>query len=249
MNTVRATRPSSRVLILEDHVLFAESLVLALTMEGYAARRLPLPSSPGATGQLLATALRMHPRVVLLDLDLGAFGDGVRLIHPLAVSGANVVVVTASLDKHRWGECMRYGARKTMTKTQPLNEILGVVRRIHQGLPVVDAHEREELLRTWHEHKQEVQEQRRRLDSLTPREREVLAKLMEGLPVGDIARTSVVSVATVRTQVKSILAKLGVSSQLAAVGLAHHAGWRPGDAALVDPPPGAAGPRRVASTG
>ena len=43
----------------------------------------------------------------------------------------------------------------------------------------------------------------------------------------EIATSSVVSEATVRTQVKSILAKLQVSSQLAAVGLANHAGWLP----------------------
>jgi two-component system nitrate/nitrite response regulator NarL len=249
MHTVRATRPNSRVLILEDHLLFAESLELALTLEGYAARRLPTQASPSGTGQLLASALRMRPRVVLLDLDLGPYGDGVRLIHPLAQSGANVVVVTASTDRFRWGECMRYGARKTMSKTQPLNEILSVVRRIHQGLPVVDAHEREELLRGWHEHRNEVQDQRGRLDSLTPREREVLAKLMEGMPVRDIARTSVVSVATVRTQVKAILAKLGVSSQLAAVGMAHHADWRPGNREVVSTLPGALGRPGVSGTG
>jgi DNA-binding NarL/FixJ family response regulator len=50
---------------------------------------------------------------------------------------------------------------------------------------------------------------------------------MNGQPVRDIARQSFVSEATVRTQVKSILAKLGVTSQLAAVGAAHQAGWRP----------------------
>jgi two-component system nitrate/nitrite response regulator NarL len=227
MNVVHPLRPNSRVLIIEDHVLFAESLELALTLEGYDARRLPLPSHCGSAGQLLAAAIRLRPRVVLLDLDLGTFGDGVRLIHPLALSGANVVVVTASADRARWGECLRYGARKAMTKTQPLNEILSVVRRIHQGLPVADAEEREALLRQWEEHRQSVEEQRRRLESLTSREREVLAKLREGTPVRDIARVSVVSEATVRTQVKSILAKLGVTSQLAAVGLAHNAGWRP----------------------
>lgn len=227
MNVVSPARPNSRVLIVEDHVLFAESLELALTLEGYDARRLPLPTSSAATGQLLAAALRLRPRIVLLDLDLGSFGDGVRLIHPLAASGANVVVVTASSDRSRWGECLRFGARKTMSKTQPLNEILSVVRRIHQGLPVADAQERENLLRLWEAQRKTVEEQRRRLDRLTPREREVLARLREGTPVRNIARESVVSEATVRTQVKSILAKLGVSSQLAAVGLAHNAGWRP----------------------
>jgi DNA-binding NarL/FixJ family response regulator len=173
----------------------------------------------------MTAALRLRPRIVLLDLDLGTFGDGVRLIHPLAVSGANVVVVTASADRSRWGECLWYGARKAMGKTQPLNEILSVVRRLHQGLPVTDAEERERLLHEWEDHRKAVVEQRRRLESLTPREREVLAKLREGIPVRDIARMSVVSEATVRTQVKSILAKLGVTSQLAAVGMAHNVGW------------------------
>jgi two-component system nitrate/nitrite response regulator NarL len=227
MNSVHPLRPNSRVLIVEDHVLFAESLELALTLEGYDARRLPLPSHTGASGQLLATALRLRPRIVLLDLDLGSFGDGVRFIRPLASAGANVVVVTASADFSRRGECLWHGARKTMAKTQPLNEILSVVRRLYQGLPVADSAERERLLAQWEEHRHSVEEQRRRLDTLTPREREVLARLREGTPVRDIARLSVVSEATVRTQVKSILAKLGVTSQLAAVGLAHNAGWRP----------------------
>ena len=58
----------------------------------------------------------------------------------------------------------------------------------------------------------------------------MLRQLMQGHQVREIARLNVVSEATVRTQVKSILAKLEVSSQLAAVGLAHEAGWRPSDA-------------------
>ena len=49
---------------------------------------------------------------------------------------------------------------------------------------------------------------------------------MRGRAVREIAGLSVVSEATVRTQVKSILAKLEVSSQLAAVGMAHEIGWQ-----------------------
>jgi DNA-binding NarL/FixJ family response regulator len=67
---------------------------------------------------------------------------------------------------------------------------------------------------------------RRRLELLTPREKQVLGALIEGHNVREIARIGVVSEATVRTQVKSILGKLEVSSQLAAVGLAHHVGWQ-----------------------
>ncbi len=226
MTQPTAARSSVRVLIIEDHELFAESLELALSLEGYDVRRLTVSDGDVSAAQLLATVARQRPRIVLLDLDLGRFGDGVRLINPMARGGANVVVVTASVDRARWGECIRNGARKAMAKTRPLNEILSTVRRISQGLPVMGPEEREELLRLWHTQRQEQQELRSRLESLTVREREVLGHLMEGHQVRDIARLSVVSEATVRTQVKSILAKLQVSSQLAAVGLAHHVDWQ-----------------------
>ena len=54
----------------------------------------------------------------------------------------------------------------------------------------------------------------------------MLGALIEGRAVRTISKDSVVSEATVRTQVKSILSKLEVSSQLAAVGMANQVGWR-----------------------
>lgn len=217
----------ARVLIVEDHALFAESLELALTIEGYDARRLPAAEAAGSPAALLSAVIKLHPRIVLLDLDLGPLGDGGRLITPIARSGAQVVVVTASADRGRWGECLWYGARKVLTKNGPLNDVLGTVRRLNQGLSVMGPEEREDLLRHWHTGRMQQQELRVRLERLTTREREVLGHLMQGHTVRDIARMSVVSEATVRTQVKSILAKLEVSSQLAAVGAAHHADWQP----------------------
>ena len=62
---------------------------------------------------------------------------------------------------------------------------------------------------------------------MTRREAEVLGQLMAGKQVTEIARTRFVSESTIRTQVKSILSKLQVSSQLTAVGLAHRIGWTP----------------------
>lgn len=227
MTQPASSRSKVRILLIEDHALFAESLDLSLTMEGYDVRRYPVPTKPSSTGPLISTVLRLRPRVVLLDLDLGGFGDGAELINPLARTGANVVVVTASTDLARWGECIRNGARRVISKTQPLNEIMSVVRKIYQGLPVMNHEEREDLLRIWHAERSQQQLVRNRLAILTTREREVLGQLMEGRQVREIARERFVSEATVRTQVKSILAKLEVSSQLAAVGLARGVGWLP----------------------
>jgi two-component system, NarL family, nitrate/nitrite response regulator NarL len=210
------SRSAFKIAILEDHVLFAESLELALTVEGYNVRRIQIPLKEQSPGALIAPVLRWQPRVALLDLDLGQFGDGEKLIAPLSRAGVNVVVVTASVDRARWGEAVRYGARKVLSKARPLNDILATVRRINQ-----------ELLRAWANERSHLVAMQSRLDQLTVREREVLAHLMKGRTVREIAVAGVVSEATVRTQVKAILAKLDVTSQIAAVGLAHQVGWRP----------------------
>jgi two-component system nitrate/nitrite response regulator NarL len=212
-------------MIIEDHVLFAESLDLALSRAGYEVRQVEVPSSPGRSANLLAHVARSRPGIVLLDLDLGRFGDGARLIPSLVQSGAAVVVVTADLDRARWGQCLAQGARTTLSKTENLNMILAVLRRIDRGLPVLGLDEREQLLAAWHERRVQRQQIRGRLDQLTVREAEVLGNLMLGRTVREIAARAFVSEATVRTQVKSVLAKLGVSSQLAAVGLAHEVEW------------------------
>ena len=227
MSQVPNRRPKkTRVVIVEDHVLFAESLEISLGMEGYDVRRVPVPEAGGSAANLVSTITRLRPGIVLLDLDLGSFGDGARLSGPISESGAAVVVVTASIDKGRWGECLAYGARTVLPKTRPLNEILATVRRISNGQRVLDNDEREELLQLWHRRRIQQQELGAKLDKLTQREREVLGHLTLGRTVRDIASLGFVSEATVRTQVKSILAKLDVSSQLAAVGVAHHVGWR-----------------------
>jgi two-component system nitrate/nitrite response regulator NarL len=220
-------RSDVRVVIIEDHALFAESLELALSLEGYDVRRSPQPAAGSSVNAMVAAVLRMRPRIVLLDLDLGLYGDGARIIAPLAAAGIQVVVVTGSADRPRWGECLRNGARKVHMKTQPLNDILATVRRINQGFPVIDRAERDTLVQLWYEQRHERQRMTARLGLLTHREEEVLGQLMKGHTVREIATDSVVSEATVRTQVKSILAKLEVSSQLAAVGMAHAAAWRP----------------------
>jgi two-component system nitrate/nitrite response regulator NarL len=215
-----------RVAIADDHLLFAESLEIALTMEHYSVRRVPFGDPASSLASTAAAIKRIRPHIALLDLDLGRTGDGAALIRPLTEAGVAVVVVTGSSDRGRWGECIESGAVTVLTKTVSLDEMLATVRRVAYGVPVLTDGQRQELVRLWRARQQEDVQYRVRLDRLTARERDVLGHLTLGRTVGDIAALEVLSQATVRTQVKSILAKLEVSSQIAAVGIAHHVGWR-----------------------
>lgn len=216
----------TRVTVVEDHLLFAEALDLALTLEGHDVRRVATDGHRLDAEHLCAAILRTQPSVVLLDLDLGQSANGARVVRPLATAGVAVVVVTGSASPERWGECLRHGARIVLPKSSGLNTILATIRMIGEHRRVLAREERERLLRCYDEERCSLQLTRARLETLSRREREVLAELMDGRQVREIARDNFVSEATVRTQVRSILTKLGVSSQLAAVGVALKARWQ-----------------------
>lgn len=220
-----ARASATRITVVDDHLLFVEMLELALTLEGHDVRHVAVDDARVQARHLCAAILRTRPRIVMLDLDLGLQVDGVCFVEPLQQAGVAVIIVTGDDDEARWGECIARGARVVLPKSASLDTILRTVRRVAEGRPVMGPEETNRLLDRYRQELGWVQDARARLDTLTPREREILAELMTGRNVHDIARAALVSEATVRSQVKSVLAKLHVSSQLAAVGIAHKAHW------------------------
>jgi DNA-binding NarL/FixJ family response regulator len=225
--TPHRSRAEHRILIIDDHLLFAQAIELALCIEGFDVTRADVPAKPTSARPLITSILRLQPDVVLLDLELGNLGDGIVFIEPAIQAHADVIVVTGSEDLDRWADAVAAGARKVLSKNTPLSDVIATVRRVTSGLPVMGREERDELMEHLARRRASNQDMWSRLDTLTVREGEVLGEIMQGHTVKDIAEHAFVSVATVRTQVKSILGKLEVSSQLAAAGLAHQLGWRP----------------------
>jgi two-component system, NarL family, nitrate/nitrite response regulator NarL len=217
----------TQVVIVDDHTLFAQALELALSRAGYATTSVGVSQDEAAGSPLLREVLEIHPDVMLLDLDLGAAGDGFPLIEPSTKAGIDVVVLTASEEPGQWARAVMTGARKVLSKASPLTDVVSIVRQLVAGQEVMEKDERQRLLDAWVARRAGHEDVWDRFDELTPREAEVLGLLMQGQSVRDIAQHGNVSESTVRTQVKSVLAKLKVSSQLAAVGLAYQIDWVP----------------------
>jgi len=212
------------VLIVEDHGLLAESLLLALRAEGLDAERV----APVTIDGILSEARRLSPTVVLLDLDLGGeIGSSVGLIPPLQELGAQVVMVTGITDPARLAECLEAGATGLIDKTTSFDQLVDSVREVAELGTIVSPARREALLAELRRQRRDDQRRREPFERLTPREREVFAALMDGKPAEVIATESFVSLATVRSQIRTILLKLGVNSQLTAVALARRNGWTP----------------------
>lgn len=218
--------PRVSVLIIEDHELLAQSLGVALQAEGLAVEVAQLAGG----ADLLEQAAASRPAVVLLDLDLGDGREGGEALVPgLVALGAVVVVVSGASDPLRLGTCLELGAAAVLPKTRGFEEVLDAVLKAAAGERVMPDHDRQALLADMRRRRSQEQARVAPFERLTAREREVLGHLMGGRSAEAIAGIFVVSEATVRTQVRGVLTKLGVTSQLAAVAEAHRLGWRPSD--------------------
>ena len=214
--------PRVRVAIVEDHELLAQSLGAALKDEG-----LDVHLAMGPAADDIVAATDQHkPDLVLLDLHLGEdIGMSIPLIRPITQRGGRVVMLTGSTDTVELASCVEQGAVGVLNKSMSFDALLAAVRETLSGGTLLTAHQREELLSVLRRSRRDSEQRQAPFNSLTPREQEVLASLMDGAAAETIAKTSFVSVATVRSQIRSILSKLGVNSQLAAVALARKAGW------------------------
>ncbi|MGJ7439884.1 response regulator [Aquipuribacter sp. MA13-6] len=208
-----------RVVVVEDHALLAQSVALVLRHSGREVTVL------GPLDDVEATARDLPPATVLLDLDLGRDRLGDDLVAPLHAAGHAVVVVTGATDEARLGACLLAGAVAVLDKSVPLDVLVGTVELVESGRPVLDRARREHLVRAARRQREQRSAAMEPFDRLTPGEAEVLEGIVLGRRAADIARQRVVSLATVRAQVRAVLSKLGVASQLEAAALAHRSGW------------------------
>jgi DNA-binding NarL/FixJ family response regulator len=211
-----------RILIVEDHELLGQSVALTLRSDGMVVQQ----ARDLAEEAVLATADEFRPDIVLLDLQLGEPGHtALPLIKPLADRGASVLVVTGVTDPRRLGECLEAGAVGVLGKDKPFERLVQAVHDITEMREVMSPGERTDLLAAMRRDRTEEERRWKAFRRLTPREQAVLAGLMAGKSAETMAADWVVSLATVRSQIRSVLTKLGVNSQLGAVAMARQAGW------------------------
>ncbi len=208
------------VLIVDDHELVGTSLKLSLRSEGVSAHH----CAPAGSDEVLRVAAGLTPGVVLLDLDLGrnpdgSILDGVRLVAPLCAAGWRVIILSGSADGSRIGAGLAEGAMAWVPKNAPFPTLLGAMRNAAVGRELMPPARRQQFIDTYRQRSHERDELLAKLGKLSPREREVLALLAGGQRAQAVADHFVVSLATVRTQIRAVLTKLEVGSQLEAVAL------------------------------
>lgn len=237
-----------RVLVVDDHRIFAESLAAALAAEPDV--DVSAAGSGPAALRCLERAVTEGRRfdVVLVDADLAAVAgavpgqreagsgpppgaDGIALVAGVRVShpGVRAVVLAERDDPRRAALALQAGASGWVAKDCSLSRLLAVIRGVLREETHLPPALLTGVLRELTAARKHRTDSERLVESLTPREHEVLRCMVAGLGRKDVAARLFLSPHTVRTHMQNVLGKLGVHSTLAAVALARRAGVRPAD--------------------
>jgi DNA-binding NarL/FixJ family response regulator len=201
-----------RILLVEDHTAVREAIAAMFEREpGFAV--------VGQAGSL-AQARGMLDGVDVALLDLGLpDGFGPDLIGELRLRSprAEALVLSAALDRSNMARAVECGAAGTIDKVVHLEEVVDAVRRLRAGETLLSVDEVNELVGQARRRRAQEADDRETIARLTPREREVLQALADGLDSQAVAGLLHITLRTERNHVANILAKLGVHSQLQAL--------------------------------
>jgi two-component system, NarL family, response regulator DevR len=203
-----------RILLIEDHASFRQTLALVFDQQP----EFEVVAQAGTLAEARQAMDGSEADLGVIDLSLPD-GQGTELIEELREANPDfaALVLTASLERTDHARAIEAGAAGILHKSADVDAILDATRRLGEGETLLSEDELISLLRLAGRDREEEVEARASIEQITPREKEVLRKLAEGLSNKEIAATLHMSIDTERTHMMNILNKLGVHSRLQAL--------------------------------
>jgi DNA-binding NarL/FixJ family response regulator len=224
----------TRVLIADDDALMRAGLVELLTADP----KIEIIGQAATGRQAVEQTRRLAPEVVLMDVRMPDL-DGIAATRELAraAPAARVLILTTfEQDDYIFG-ALRAGASGFLLKRARPEELLAAVHTIAAGEALLSPSVTRRVIDRMAQQPTPELADQAKLGALTPREREVLARIARGLSNREIAAALAVEESTVRTHVKRILMKLQVRDRVQAVIFAYETGLnRPAVGAKPTPP-------------
>jgi two-component system, NarL family, response regulator LiaR len=222
-----------RLVLVDDYRMVTEALASRLS----AAPDLWVAGCCQTDDPRLPEVIRwLRPDIVLIDVEPLGFAAGEVLTRIRAAwPTIRLIVVSADTDISHAVDAARAGADAWVSKSQGADQLETVLRGVARGQAWYPPEMLGDVLRGLRDDVRSARESSNLLDTLSPRELDVLASMAKGNRARQIAAELMISADTVRTHTRSIFGKLEVHSRIEAVSLAWAAGLRPGEVPPEDP--------------
>lgn len=197
------------ILLCDDHVVVRAGLLALLGSEP----DIEVLGEAGSGEEAVALAARLHPDVVLMDLQLGEGIDGVEATRRITTAGENpphVLVLTTYDTDADITRAIGAGATGYLLKAERPEELFAAIHAAAAGRTTLSPPVASRVMARM----------RGTRPTLTDRELDILGQLARGLGNRDIARALFISEATVKTHLGRIYDKLGVDTRAGAVSVA-----------------------------
>ena len=211
----------TRVLIADDDDLMRAGLAELLTADP----AIEIVGQASTGREAIEAARRLTPDVVLMDVRMPDL-DGIAATRELSrtAPSARVLIVTTFEQDDYIFSALRAGASGFLLKRTRPEELIAAVHTIAAGDSLLSPSVTRRVIDRMAQQPAPDLAERARLDTLTPRERDVLELIARGLSNREIAAALVVEESTIRTHVKRILMKLNLRDRVQAVILAYETG-------------------------
>lgn len=200
-----------KILLIDDHSLFRSGLKFLLNNQ----EDIEVIGEAQNGSEGIKLAQKLNPDIILLDLDMPRMGGKETLQNLLNINpDLNVLILTVSEDNEDLIQCMTLGAKGYLLKNINTDFLLDSIHKVYEGNNILSPAMISTLIDQFRPNEKEKDEDL--YDSLTPREKEILAWLTKGISNKEIARFLSVSESTIKLHVQNILRKLNLHSRVQA---------------------------------
>lgn len=217
MGSGTSTSTAIRVALADDQTMLRSGLAALLRLQS----GIDVVGEAATCAETLDVVARVQPDVLLLDVQMPAGSDeprapadGLEVAARLAAAGSStrVIVLTTFGRAGYLRRTLETGASGFLVKDAPVEQLVDAVRRVHQGLRVVDPELAAQSLASGP-------------NPLSAKEAEVLRAAARGGSTAAIAARVFLSEGTVRNHISNAIGKLGVTNRAEAVRAATESGW------------------------
>jgi DNA-binding NarL/FixJ family response regulator len=212
-----------KILLVDDHTLFLESLQSLLTLHGY-----QVVGTAGDGLQALEEARRLHPDLILMDIEMpGCDGLAATRLIKAELPDTKIVMLTVAQEDKDLFESLKSGASGYLLKNSRASQLLSHLDQLAVGQAALSPGLADKILEEFARMGRQLESNSEQVEGtadLTERQRQILTLIVRGMTYEQMGKTLCLSERTIRYHVEEIIHRLHLENRSQVIAYAARMG-------------------------